>query len=211
MSSAKIFLLVLIALLFSLNSYADHYSYHHRPAFNFGVSYERLTLDPQIAERELLGTKANAFNLDFGMTEPRKRNRISPGHLDFKFGLSFVMYDDQGEFTQEVVDSFGYLYDASSDTDAVHLYFEGGPKMPFSPFSSLDLKLGYSFPMVSERSIDYCDYCYSEDINVDGGFYGKTGITLSSSNVSFTSQYKYFFDENNGLQDSVSFGISTRY
>lgn len=211
MSYITKFIALVIVFVFSSVAFADHDSHRHRPLFNFGATYERLFLDPTIAERELLGERANAFNLDFSFADPPKNSRITAGYLGFNFGMSFIFYDDKGEFYQGVIDPFGYYTVEDSDADAFHVYFEGGPKMPFSDFSTLDVKLGYSLPLVSERSIDYCDYCYSEDIDIDAGFYGKAGITLSSRNVSFVSQYKYYFDEDNGITDSVVFGISTRY
>lgn len=205
------FSIFLVSLTTCSLVHADHDAHRHRTGFNFGFHYERLTLDPTIAARELVGEKANAFNFDFTLTEPPRNSRIRAGYLGFNFGMSFISYDDQGEFGQAVIDPYGFYTVENSDADAFHLYFEGGPNMPFSDFSTLDLKLGYSLPIVSERSIDYCEGCYSEDIDIDGGLYGKTGISIGSNNVSFVSQYKYFFSETNGIQDSVVFGLATRF
>lgn len=190
----------------ALPAYADHYS-HRSPKMSAGISFEQLYLNEDIANEQLVGDTASAINLDFNIGNGQS---YEP-NISFGLGASMVFFNDNGEFSQEVVDDYGHLYNAGSDAEAVHLYFEGGPNLPIGRYSRLTFKGGYTLPVYSERSIDRCKSCFSEDIEIDGGFYGQAGFRYDVGHVSLNTEYKYYLDEDNGIEDTFSFGISGQY
>lgn len=198
--------LTIISVLICHTTSADHYPRPHSTV-SAGIDFERLSINPAIANRELIGETANAINLGFNLGEHDSKKP----YMDFGIGLSLIYFDDRGQFTQETFDDFGHLINASSDAEALHGYIEGGPTIPLSPYVNAGFKAGYALPLSSDRSISSCSSCYSEDIDIDAGFYSEVGLSHKIGNYSLKSSYKYYADSNNGIEDSLSIGIHVRY
>ena len=69
----------------------------------------------------------------------------------------------------------GDISTESSDAGAVTGYVATGYEWKFGADQDLTVlaQVGYTHLFSSERSIDYCRNCYSEDIDIDGGVYAN--------------------------------------
>lgn len=132
----------------------------------------------------------------------------SANDMVYAVGLNYIFYNDNNEFAQ-YIDSYwsGYGYE-ESDAGAFMAYAELGPEYHFGAdgLSFFTVRGGYSGIFASERAIDNCDNCYSEDINIDGGLYGLVGIGRSVGPVDLSLQFQQYF--NGDLDNSFRFMIS---
>lgn len=200
-------LTVFINLLTSNNSFADHDYNNPIPKIRAGINFERLFINHEAASSQLIDETATAVNLSLNFGN----QSIEKPYIDFGAGLSFIAFNDNGQFWQETVDEYGHIFTANSRAKAFHVYFEAGPNMPISRYTNIDVKAGYTLPITSERSIDNCSACYSEEIDLDTGAYGQIGLSHKIGNFSLKSRYKYYINNNNGIEDSFSLGFDIGY
>ncbi len=127
----------------------------------------------------------------------------SDSNLTFLIGLDFIGYDDEASFRQNTTDGR-----KSSDASAVMGYVEFGPRIPFGADKSnyFIAHAGLSGIFSSERSISNCSNCYSEDIDITGGFYGALGVGHSFGNLDLGLQFQQYFsgDIDNSLRLRLS-------
>ncbi|MEM9102302.1 MAG: hypothetical protein AAGB12_08255 [Pseudomonadota bacterium] len=100
----------------------------------------------------------------------------------FGAGLSGLIYSDNRDFNQSVVDQFGNYSSASSDAQSVSLFGEVGYRYTLSQQATVEFLGGYEAVMSSSRSISNCSNCLSEDIELDSGMFIGPRVTYRWSN-----------------------------
>ena len=130
----------------------------------------------------------------------------SDSSLTFVLGVDFVGYGDNYSFSQDTNRG-----EKSSDASAVMAYAEFGPKVPFGKdnLNYFVAHAGVSGFLSSERGIGYCTDCYSEDIAVDGGFYGVLGVGHSFDRFDIGLQFQQYFSGD--LDNSLRLRISSSF
>jgi hypothetical protein len=127
----------------------------------------------------------------------------SDSNLTFLVGLDFIGYSDDASFHQNTTDG-----SKGSDASAAMVYVEFGPRIPFGADQSnyFVAHAGLSGILSSERSISNCSNCYSEDIDINGGFYGVLGVGHSFGNFDLGLQFQQYFsgDIDNSLRVRLS-------
>lgn len=131
-------------------------------------------------------------------------------------GMDIVVYDDNEEFSQTVIGD-GLFNDGdvsveSSSATGVLVSVATGYEWRFTASNEVALQwqVGYSHMFASDRSIDNCNDCFSEDIDVDGGVF--TAVSLMKSNKDFdlgllVQQYL----SGDGLDNSIGLRFSLHY
>jgi hypothetical protein len=153
-------------------------------SWNFSVDLDSMKINSDAAEREYIDDKATV--LGFAAEYDTGKNGIVVGG-----GFDLISYDDNAGFDQNTNRG-----NKSSNASGSLLYVEAGPTLHFGTEAKafFDARLGYSHMMQSERSIDYCSNCYSEDINIDGGAYGTLAIgRLLGDHFALSLEYQQFF------------------
>lgn len=177
--------------------------------WTFGGYLESISLDPEKAAQEGIEDSAWAlgFNADY----------FSDQLMMVSLGSALVFYDDNREFNQqvEVVGGFddGDIRTESSEALGMSVHADFGPRFAFgaSDSSFFSAKAGFTGFLFSERSIGYCDNCYEEDIDIDGGVYVQTALGHSFGAVSLGLVYNQYLDDGKGISDSFRFLIATGF
>ncbi|WP_100658180.1 hypothetical protein [Alteromonas flava] len=113
-------------------------------------------------------------------------------------GMDIVVYDDNAEFSQVVVGdglfNDGDVSTESSSANGILLSVATGYQWVFGERADVSFALqgGFSQMLYSERSIDYCSNCYSEDIDVDGGLFVQATLMKHNESIDvglFLQQY----------------------
>lgn len=168
------------------------------------LGVEHLAIDSEVAAKEKVRDSATAFNFEVDYYTADKPFEL---HL----GLSLLQYGDHDEFSQYGCYEWGGDCESkSSDASAMQIYGDYGLKKRFGPNKGgfYTLRGGFSAILGSERSIDNCKNCYSEDIDVSGGLYGLAGVGFNATqNFSMGLNYKQYFS---GDLDSA-FAIDLRW
>ena len=155
-----------------------------------------LNLDSKVAYNEYVKDSAWVIGL-------AAERYSSDSNLTFVIGLDLIGYDDEASFRQDTTGGR-----KSSDASAVLGYVEFGPRVPFGVDKSnyLVAHAGLSGVFSSERGIDNCSNCYSEDIDINGGFYGVLGVGHSFGSWDLGLQFQQYFsgDIDNSLRLRVS-------
>ena len=155
-----------------------------------------LNIDSDVAKEQyiedsawLIGLSAERYSSDSSFT--------------FLVGVDFIGYSDELPFDQHTDDGW-----KESDASAATAYIEFGPKISFGIDNNnyFVAHAGVSGVLSSERSISYCRNCYSEDIDVSGGFYGVLGVGHSFGSFDIGVQFQQYFtgDIDNSLALRVS-------
>lgn len=153
------------------------------------VGVEHLAIDSAVAKQEKIRDSATVLNLeaDYFMADKP---------LELHLGVSFIQYGDHDEFSQYGCYEWGGDCESkSSDASAMQLYGDYGLKKRFGPHKGgfYTLRGGFSAILGSERSINNCKNCYSEDIDVSGGLYGLAGIGFNATkSFSMGLNYKQY-------------------
>ncbi len=127
------------------------------------------------------------------------------------FSADYLAYDDNNSFEQYVVGSGwqnkGDESTESSNASGVLLGVATGRMYFFGDNQDVAVigQVGMSFMAYSERSISYCDDCYSEDIDVDGGLFLKAGIVKDTGSFNIGLHAKTYLS---GDSMGTTFGIS---
>ncbi len=135
--------------------------------------------------------------------------------MTYVVGLNYIIYNDNNEFAQYVQDYwYNDRYDGSyeeSSANALMLFAEAGPKIHFGTYHSsfFSARVGVSQIFDSTRSIDFCSDCYSEDIDIEGGFYGSLGIGHSFDQFDIGAEFQQYFsgDIDNSLRLKMAFSF----
>lgn len=126
--------------------------------------------------------------------------------LTYALGIDFIGYGDNYSFSQNTNKG-----EKSSDASAIMAYAEFGPKVSFGKdkLNHFTAHVGAANIFGSERGIDYCANCYSEDIDVDAGLYGVLGLGHSFSSFDLSLQFQQFFSGD--LDSSLRLQISSSF
>lgn len=191
--------LLALPLLTTTLSYAQEDAAEHTvtPAWEWSVSLGSMNIDSESAANEAIGDSTD-FVLGFSADYSTQRWITS-------IGLDWVSYDDKAGFSQRTENQFGREDDSSSDATGLLFYGAFGPQWRFGQEqkTSVFLQAGLSTMFSSERSIDYCTDCYSEDIDIEGGVFARAGFMQKVGNtmalgLNFT-QYLRSDDLENGF------------
>lgn len=113
-------------------------------------------------------------------------------------GLDIVVYDDNQEFSQTVIGdgllNNGDISTESSSANGVLLSVATGYRWEFGEKNDVAATLqgGFGVMLASERSIENCSNCFSEDIDVDGGAFVKASLMKRTDSFDigiFAQQY----------------------
>ena len=140
-----------------------------------------------LGKASIESSKAQEEGIEDSATYLKLGFELQRSHWLFGAGFSGLFYDDNNEFKQTVQDYAGSTSTEDSSASASNLFAEAGYRYPVSGNIYADLFGGYEYIFSSERSIDNCSDCYSEDIEVESGLYlmpriqyeVKNGLTLS--------------------------------
>lgn len=126
-------------------------------------------------------------------------------------GMEIIIYDDNRAFTQ-VVEGSGLFNDGdisteSSDANGIVAYIGTGYQWRFGENKDVAFSLqgGFSHLFASDRSIESCSNCFSEDIDVDAGAYVKATLSRSTDSFSVGVHVQQFLG-GDGLTNA--FGVS---
>lgn len=174
----------------------------HQPSssgWSWSAHVGTLNIDSEIAEQQ--GIDDSAWVI--GVAAERYS---SNSNLTFLIGADFIGYGDNYSFSQDTNKG-----EKDSDASGALLYVEFGPHIPFGKDDSsyFVAHAGVSGMLNSERGISYCENCYSEDIKVDGGFYGVLGVGHSFGNFDLGLQFQQYFSGD--LDNSLRLRISSSF
>jgi hypothetical protein len=129
--------------------------------------------------------------------------------------VAFLVYDDYAEFSQ-VVEGQGWFNNGdssveSSNASGVIFSIASGYQWTVGEEREFAARLqaGFSGLTASERGIENCSNCYSEDININGGLFLLGSIQRDVGRFSIGLFYQQYFsgDLNNSLGISISSGF----
>jgi hypothetical protein len=158
-----------------------------------------MNIDSKVAEAQGINSSAWVF----GAAAERYS---SDSILTFVIGLDLISYDDYAEFRQNTTGGR-----KKSNASGGLGYIEFGPKVDFGKNNDnyFVAHAGLSAMFSSSRSIDYCSDCYSESIDVNGGFYGVLGVGHTFNNFDLGLQFQQYFSGD--LDNSLRVRISTSF
>lgn len=161
----------------------------------------RVSLDEKAAASEAVKDDANYFRLGW--------QRRSDAFV-FGLGLSSYIYKDRAGFSQEVEDYFGDVSTEDSSATSFNLFGELGYSHPLSSMVRLELVTGFELVLSSERSINNCSDCYSEDIDLDSGAYIMPRVLLQTEK-GFTAGLAYQHFINGDVEKGPSLVLGWSY
>ena len=158
-----------------------------------------LNIDSKVAREQFIEDSAWLFGLS-------AERYSSDSNFTFLVGVDFIGYSDELPFDQHTDDGW-----KESDAGAAMAYVEFGPKIPFGADQTnyFTAHAGVSGIFSSERSINYCRNCYSEDIDVSGGLYGILGVGHNFGNFDVGVQFQQYFSGD--LDNSLRLRISSSF
>ncbi len=134
-----------------------------------GVYY---SLDSDVAWQE--GIEDYAGGLGFHL-----EYYIPKSTLFFGVGFNIIGYDDNEPIYVDSYDGDWYYTSDESAASAVSGFAEVGQKFGFfNDAIYLGLRAGYEEIFYSKRTIDWCNYCREEDIEINGGPYVGAGLGI---------------------------------
>jgi len=170
------------------------------PSWEFGGTLGILNIDDASASRELIDSEAYVFG---GFADYVMESWM------ISLGLDFISYDDNAEFTQRTEDFFGDEDDSTSDANGFVIFAAVGPKWQFGD-TLLTVQGGYGHMFASERSISYCDNCYSEDIDIEAGLFGRATVRQNAGPVAIGLTFTQYLNSDD-IDNQFALSISTAY
>jgi hypothetical protein len=143
--------------------------------FTFGV--ENINFDKEKAYENGIDDTATSLNLE---GEYFFHSMVSAG-----FGITLVQYGDNAGFKVRTEDSLGNQQTSKSDASGGLIFGDVGYKnyMGAGDKFYVTARGGMSFMTSSSRSVSNCSNCPEQDIEVDGGLYGKLGAGARLGNA----------------------------
>lgn len=204
MSNAKLVFtraLSLCVALLSLPSLAQEPPLEPTSGWSWSGHVDHINIDEEAAAEQGVDDSFTAIG---GAAE----YYTSDSPMTLSLGLSIILYNDNEEFSQFVEDYWGDASYSSSDATGGQAFIEYGPKFHFgaNDQSFVVVRGGVSGIFYSERSINGCSNCYSEDIDIDGGIYGVLGIGHKLGYFDIGLQFQQYFsgDLDNGFRLKLS-------
>lgn len=161
------------------------------------VSVERVSMDEEVTASQWVEPDANAimFEAEYYLNQ----------NWSTVVGLGYLQYDDLNGFSQLTESIYGGDVDSSGSTaSALPLVFDFGytrftdSNVPFY----YTLRGGTTYLLASERSIENCTDCYSEDIEIDGGVFAQAGFGFNPARwLTIGLYYKSYFSGD--IEDSI--------
>lgn len=132
----------------------------------------------------------------------------SASESTLSLGINVLFYRDNAAFGQYVESYWSGVDYEESDANAFMLFAEYGPKYRFGQdnMTFVTIRGGVSGILASERSINNCRNCYSEDIEIDGGLYGVLGIGQTLGSLDLGLQFQQYFSGD--LDNSIRLKLS---
>ncbi|MDA7686454.1 hypothetical protein N9172_00460 [bacterium] len=172
-------------------------------SWRYSVFVSETSFDSDLADKELIEDSATTFGVDADYYSRRWMSSV---------GLEFISYDDNNGFSQ-LVEGTGLFNDGdvsteSSDANAFALNVATGAYWSFGARDKnlAIVQVGFSEIFNSERSIDNCDDCFKDDIDVDGGAFAKVGLVHSWSALSVGLHVKQYLSGDIDNSILISFG-----
>ncbi|WKD49828.1 hypothetical protein [Microbulbifer spongiae] len=193
-----------LALVFG-SSFAIAEQQDVQSQWSFSANLSQVNLDSKQAALEGVGDSAWSIDVSANYIQ---NNWIS------SFGLGYLGYDDEQEFSQ-VVEGTGLFNDGDisvndSSASAVTAFVATGYQWQFvEQGMSVITQAGYTHLFASERGIDNCSNCYDEDIEIDGGIYAKVSAQKDFESFSLGLYFQQYLtgdiENATGLLISSSF------
>lgn len=175
----------------SLAQDSDDYNVPMRVAHGVYVGVGSIGLDKNEAYRQGVDDVALLFDAGY---------QVAIGsYLDFRLGVYAAVIDDEDPF-EELVDDDDYWFNnhwtdnsrwESSDIEAWGVVLEASGRFPINNVLSLGGGLGYR-TLSASREITFCDNCYSEDVDLDGGTYFRPYINIDTGRFNIQFSYTTF-------------------
>ncbi|WP_440875128.1 outer membrane beta-barrel protein [Thalassotalea sp. PLHSN55] len=125
-------------------------------------------------------------------------------------GISGYLYNDQAEFTQLTESLIGDTKEETSKANAFNVYVESGYNFRVDKRLNLAFLVGYEHAIKSDRSIDSCDDCYAQDIEINAGVYAHPRATYAWSRNWYSSLgYNAYFDDD--IKNSLYLTVGTHF
>jgi hypothetical protein len=163
-------------------------------------SYDQITLDSVKSTSQGIGDSIGGI----GIAMDFKRGSIVGG-----FGMFAGGVDDAQGFTQTVQDQNGDVFDASSSTSAVSFFGEAGISYVAKEKAYLELVGGYQTMSIS-RSIDKCEDCASDSIDISGGLYVKPRLRVAFGDK-FLASLSYISYLSGDVKSGLLIGFEGRF
>lgn len=199
--------LIAVCLMASSSSLVAQESLGNEGTWEFSGRLGTLGIDSETALAQ--GIDDSGFIL--GMTA----DYIQNGWVT-SLGGDYIGYDDNASFRQEVEGSGlfnnGDISVAKSDASAVSLFVASGYQwlLGEQQQAAALVQLGITGVFASERGIDSCTDCYSEDIDVDGGVFIQTSLKQDVGSFSIGVYYQHYLT-GDGLTNSAGLLISSGF
>lgn len=170
----------------------------------FNLRVEDIAMDDAVARREWVEADAVAVLLEgeYFLSET----------VSTSVGAGYLKYDDLNEFRQLTESVYGGDVEySSSNAAAVPLLLDVG----YTRFSDGAIPLywtargGLTYLLASERAVEQCADCYSQDIEIDGGVFAELGVGVNLGHtVSLGLFYQNYLtgDLENALGLKISVG-----
>ncbi|MDM7861877.1 hypothetical protein QTP81_14840 [Alteromonas sp. ASW11-36] len=179
-----------LALICSANAFAqDETQSTDSGYWSFGAAAAIVNIDEDTARQQ--GIDDSAYSIGF-TADYFKSSWVTT------LGLDIVVYDDNEAFSQVVIGD-GLFNDGdvsveSSDANGILLSVATGYRWEFGEKNDVSVTLqgGYGVMLASERTIENCSNCFSEDIDVDGGLFAKASLMKRNDSFDigiFAQQY----------------------
>lgn len=198
-------LTTLITAVASPFAFADNYQQDYS-GWSWSANVDHLTIDKEVANRPDILLSQSATAIGFGA-----EYFTSESEMTYSLGFNYIAYNDNNEFEQYVHDHWNGDRYEQSDANAIMVYAEAGPKYRFGVdgMNFVTVRGGFSSIFASSRSISYCDNCYSEDLDIEGGLYGSLGVGHSFNHFDLSLQFQQYFTGD--LDNSLRLKISTTF
>lgn len=171
--------------------------------WDFGLGIGQIGIDSEAASQSRIDDSALTFDL---FATYRKANWLGTG------GLQFISYDDEDQFTVSVRNNFsGNVSSEDSSATGMLLHAAYGPMWDLQQNTAVKgyLQGGLAVMVSSERSVDFCENCPEEDIDVNGGVFGRAGVLYNFSSVAIGASYTQYISGD--LDNSLMLTIATSF
>lgn len=175
--------------------------------WQWGVALSTINLDQQQATKSGINDNAAGLAL-YGMYV--KHDWITT------LTMEYMKYSDNNKFKQTVEgEGWANNGDRSTQTSnasagtlsvATGKFWRIGDKQDIV----ITAQAGFSVVTASERKIENCRNCYSEDISIDGGAFFKTSISKNLETVSFGLQLTQYL-ASDGIKQNIGFSLQSAF
>lgn len=193
-SAVKLFFFTSVFSVLSAVSLAqdnDDYNVPMSVSHGVYVGVGSMGLDEDEAYRQGVDDVALLFDAGYQVAIGR--------YLAFRVGAYAAVIDDEDPF-EEYVEDDDYWFDddrygdyrwENSDIQAWGVVLEASGRFPINNVLSLGGGLGYR-TLSASREITFCDDCYSEDVDLEGGAYFRPYINIDAGRFDIQFSYTTF-------------------